>query len=142
MQALKKHVATKKDLRLNDKPWLGHLVSLREDFRGVDSVEEYMKEIGYDQTLQRQSKSASKILKAWYNEKDPDKIFRVVLKEMPAAFLYEGYPPTLRKKMKEWHKKQKKLSKKDKKAWKRFQAWEQSWDGGLKAYEKIWKAWK
>lgn len=142
VQALRKYVATKKDLRLDDRPWLGHLVSLREDFRGVDSVEAYMKEIGYDQTLQKQGKSAAKILKAWYNDKDQDKICRVVLKEIPAAFLHEGYPPTLRSKMAEWHKKQKKLSKNDKKAWKRFVAWEQGWDGGLKAYEKIWKVWK
>lgn len=140
--ALRKHVANKKDLRLNHKPWLGHLISLREDFRGVDSVEDYMNEIGYDKALEKQRKSVSKILKAWYNEKDKDKIFRVVLRELPSAFLYEGYPPTFRKKMVEWHKAQKRLSKKDQKAWKQFRAWEQSWDRGLEAYRKIWKAWK
>jgi len=140
--ALRKHIPNKKSLRLNGKPWLGHLISLREDFRGVDSVEDYLKEIGYDQALDKQQKSISKIRKAWYNEKDKDKIFRVVLKELPSAFLYEGYPPELRKKMVEWHKAQKQLSKKEKAAWKQFQAWEKSWDKGLEAYRKIWKAWK
>ena len=119
-----------------------HLISLREDFRGVDSVEQYMKEIGYDQALEKQKKSISKILKAWYREKDKNKIFRAVLKELPSAFLHEGYPPEFRKKMAEWHKAQKKLSKNDKKAWKQFQTWQQSWDQGLEAYRKIWKAWK
>ena len=35
-----------------------------------------------------------------------------------------------------------KLSKKEQRAWKQFQVWEKSWDEGLKAYGKIWKAWK
>jgi len=142
VKVLRKHIQAKKDLKLSDKPWLGHLVSLREDFRGVDSVEQFMKEIGYGEALGKQKKSVSKILKAWYNEKNADKIFRTVLRELPSAFLYEGYPPTLRSKMAEWRKARKKLSKKEQKAWQQFQAWKKSWDNGLAAYKKIWKAWK
>ena len=143
VKALRKHLKKKSDLRLSDKPWLGHLVSLREDFRGVQGVEQFLQDIGYEAAVKKQEKSVSKVFKAFYDrKKDAGKKLRAILQELPSAFLYEGFPAELRKKMGEWRKAQKKLSKADQKRWQQFQAWEKSWDEGMKQYKKIWSAWK
>ena len=144
--ALKKASANKKAsaLKLDGKAWLGHLVALREDFRGVPSVEAYMASIGYDKTLAKHAKAASKISKSWYKDKDPAKIARTVLKELPKAFLVEGLPASLAKKMNEWKKDAKKLGlkKRELRAFKVFANWEKGWKSGGEAYAKIWKKWK
>ena len=124
--------------------WLGHLVALREDFRGVPSVEAFMASIGYDKALAKHAKAALKISKSWYKDKDPAKIARTVLKELPKAFLVEGLPASLAKKMNEWKKDAKKLGlkKRDLKAFKLFANWEKGWKSGGEAYAKLWKKWK
>ena len=131
--------------KLNGKPWLGHIVALREDFRGVDTVEAFVKAIGYDAARKKHLKATKAIFDAWYSrKKDDGKLVRAVLKTLPKVFLYEGLPPQLGKRMRELEKapKQLKLSKKERAAFKTFENWDKGWRDGLKAYAKIWKKWK
>jgi predicted esterase len=142
VKAIRKHV--KKKLELDGEPWLGHLIALREDFRGVDSVEAFVDEVGYDKLAASHAKAAGKILDAWYNERDEAEIYSAVVGGIGKAFLFEGYPPELREKMEGWHADAKRLelSKKDQKSYADFEAWVQGWEDGSEEYRSIWKKWK
>jgi predicted esterase len=143
VKALEKDVASAKELEKCGE-WLGHMVSLREDFRGVDAVEAYMKKIDYDGVLASQSKAAKAVFDAWYQEKDEKKIFETILNSIGGAFLVEGFPPELAEKMDAWKSKAKQLSIGDKalKKFADFTAWKTGWEKGLQRYESAWNDWK
>ena len=141
---LKKALPGKKHLKLGEGAWLGRIVPLREDYRGVESVETYLKEIGYDPLAKTQEKPAGTIVTAWYQEKDPKDIYEAVVENIGKAFLHDGYPPELAEKMKEWEQSAKKLkiSATAQKKFADFEAWRKGWEDGLKGYAETWKAWK
>jgi predicted esterase len=144
VDALRKVLGANKTLALDGKPWLGHLVALREDFRGVDSVEAFVKELGYDKLAAAHAKAAGDIFKAWYDEKDPRKMYEAIVGAIDGAYLFEGFPPELAGKLDELRKDEKKLGV-SKKASKDFAAvglWKDGWKKGREAYQDIWKKWK
>jgi predicted esterase len=142
--ALRKLLKSKRDLKLDSAAWLGHLVPLREDFRGVESVEAYIKELDFDALAQAHAKVAGTILTAWYNEKNPKKIYEAIVENIGKAFLFDGFPPDLSEKMKGWHQDEKRLgvSPTVQKKHADFEAWAKGWEQGLKEYASIWKKWK
>lgn len=144
LEALRRSLKKGSDLKLDGKPWLGHLVSLREDFRGVDSVEAFAKEVDLDRAVEKQSKPVGEILKAWYEEKDAARIYRSIVANLPRAHLFEGFPPEISERMEEWKGKARDLGlqKRDLDAFKSFEAWKAGWDEGCREYESIWRKWK
>lgn len=143
VEALEKDVPSKAGLKLGGD-WLGHLISLREDFRGVVAVEDYVKKIGYDETLALHAKSARAIYDAWYGSAGPKKAFGAIVAAIDDAFLVEGYPPELGEKMAAWKADAKKLGldAKTVKKYESFEAWKSGWSDGAKRYGKLWKEWK
>lgn len=141
---LKKQVAKKADLRLDGEAWLGHLLALREDFRGVDSVEAYLRQIDFDKARESQRKASGEIFSSWYDSKDQKQIFETVVTRISGAFLVEGYPHDLATKMGEWKQQAKKLGIKEKtlKQFADFQEWRAGCEDGAKQYAELWKAWK
>lgn len=146
VREIAKHLSRSKKLTLDGRPWLGHLVSLREDFRGVDVVEKLADGISYDELLANQKDAVKRLLEAWYRkDASPAEIFRAVNAELPKAFLYEGFPPELETKMSEWREKAKdlELTQEDLAACERgFVLWKKGWDDGIAEYRKIWKKWR
>lgn len=144
VRALKKHVKKKKDLSLSDASWLGHLVALRDDFRGVDSVEAYIKQIGYETAVKAQDKSVKKIISTWYEEQDSKKLFETIVAEISKAFLFEGFPPELAQRMEtlEAEAEDHELSRRALKLYADMEAWREGWKEGLSEYADIWKDWK
>jgi hypothetical protein len=104
VEALKKLVAKKEDLALKGPAaWLGHLVALREDFRGVRSVEAYLKAIAFDDQKKGQLKAYQAVVNAWYDDKSVEVAkAKAILGGLPHAFLWEGLPPELGPKITEW----------------------------------------
>ena len=125
--------------------WLGHLIALREDFRGVDSVEEFVKGIGFDKKSKSQERPVSKILDAWFREgiRPPD-LFDAIVSNIGDAFLFEGFPPELVDRMEGWQGAAKtlKLDKKALKKWPAFEAWRDNWKQGSEGYRDLWRKWK
>jgi len=142
--ALKRELKNKKNLKLGDGPWLGRLVPMREDYRGVESVEAFLQEINYDTLAKTHDKAGAAIRNAWYQEKDPKDIYEAIVENLGKGFLYDGYPVEMAEKMKEWNKSAKKLKIPaiPQKKFADFEAWEKSWEDGLKAYAETWKTWK
>lgn len=133
-----------KKLALDGKPWLGHLIALREDFRGVESVEAFVASLGYDKLVKAQASAAGAIFRAWYDEQDEKKQFETIVEKLGDAFLVEGYPPELGKRLQELEGRAKKL-KLSKAALTRYadvEKWRKGWEDGLRAYESLWSKWK
>jgi predicted esterase len=144
VDALKKDVPKKKDVKLEHAPWIGHLIAMREDFRGVDSVEAYLHEIEYDAQVEAQHKGASAILDAWYRSKAAKATFTAVVENISKTYFFDGFPPDLPAKMKEWKDGAQKLGITPDvvKKYADFEAWSKSRDEGEKRYESLWKQWK
>jgi predicted esterase len=143
-KALGQVLGKREDLALSDKPIAGWVLPLREDLRGVPAVEALLARIGFDEVMKNHVKASKPIFDAWYNEKDPSKIFRAIVQNLPAAFLVDGYPPELPAKMHEWLKdaRKMKLTNKEIADGKRFEQWEKSRTEGGKAWQEQWRVWK
>lgn len=89
--------------------WLGHLLSLREDFMGVECVDAFMKELACDELLTEHEEAGKKIVAAleaaeWGGDgSTPLEAFDVVIENLPKAYLVEGLPQGLEANMKDWH---------------------------------------
>ncbi|MCB9881124.1 MAG: alpha/beta fold hydrolase [Planctomycetes bacterium] len=140
--ALRQALGKTRKLTLQEGSWLGHLISLREDFRGIASVETFVDKLKFDATLAKQDKAVEAILKAWYEEKDSSKILGTVLQQLPNAFLFEGFPSDFVQKMDEWKTGLTKPSRAVAKQLEAYEAWKTSWNAGLDAYRATCKEWK
>jgi predicted esterase len=130
--------------KLDGGAWLGHLVPLREDFRGVDSVEAFLKEIGFDPASQAHAKAAEPLIVAWPREKEGKKLFEMTVDTIGKAYLYDGMPADLDERMQEWYRNQRKLSLSTTalKKWADYEAWKKSWSEGWAEYASVGKSWK
>jgi hypothetical protein len=140
-----RHDAKKKDVKLDDAPWIGHVVAMREDFRGVDSVEAFLREIDFDKQVDAQEKHARAALDAWYKPNpQPKTVFAAIVDNVPKAYFYDGFPPDLAAKMKEWKDGAAKLGIPPDavKKYAEFESWKKDREDGTKRYEAIWKKWK
>lgn len=88
--------------------WLGHVLSLREDFKGVESVDAYLAELKYGELLEQHEEAGKKIVEAleapeWGGTgASPKEAFGVVIENLPKAYLEEGLPRILEADMKDW----------------------------------------
>lgn len=141
---LKGNKIPKLDPKSESLAWLGHLVPLRADFRGVESVEAYAKEIGYDALATAHEKTGRAIVETWQREKEPKKLFAAVVDGIGKSFLYDGFPEDLESKMKEWHgsASASAIPQGAEKKFVDFEAWERGTQDGRRAYLAITGEWK
>ncbi|MBK7642786.1 MAG: hypothetical protein IPJ19_06985 [Planctomycetes bacterium] len=143
VKALRAVLPKKGALVLDGKPWLGHLLPLREDFRGVEAVEKLMTEIGFDKLAEAQAKAAKPLYDAWYADGKKDSDYAgPVLENIGKCFLVDGLPWNLREKMKEWKGKKLDLSPKLAKKWSEWDDYQKGIEDGWKQYESLWQKWK
>ena len=143
VKALRAVLPKKGALALDGKAWLGQLLPLREDFRGVESVEKLMTEVGFDKSVEAHGKAAKPLYDAWYGQgKTESDCASAVLETIGKCFLVDGLPGNLREKMDEWQKKKVEVPAKLAKKWSDWEAYEKGLDDGWKQYESIWKKWK
>lgn len=144
VEVIRKQIPRKKDIKLDGQPWPGHLVALREDFRGVESVEAFLEEIGYDALAGSHAKAVGPVLDAFRDPKDKKKAVKTVVEGISKAFLYDGFPPGFGDKMKEWQKDAPRmgLAQETMKRVPDLEAWAKGWEDGSKQYASIWKKWK
>lgn len=133
-----------KKIVLTKKAPLGMLVSVREDYRGVTSVEKWYMSIGYDKMLKKQQKKVEKVHAIWWNSKDSAEIYEVTVDLIGDTFLVEGFHWNMKAKMEEWHKSAQslKIRKKVVAKYGDFELWIDGWELGNKEYTKLWKKWK
>lgn len=142
VKELKKSFSRKLTLD-GDKP-LGMLLAVREDYRGVPSVEEWYGDMGFDKTLKKQRKKASKLYDAYWQDTPAAEAFATTVDLLEDTFLIEDLPWNLSAKMEEWHEDARTIDI-DKKAlakFKTYEAWKEAWDLGNKEYKKLWMKWE
>ena len=141
---LKGNKIPKPDPKLESLAWLGHLPPLRTDFRGVDSVEAYAKEIGYDALAASHDKAGQAFSDLWAREKEPKKLFAAAVDAVGKAYLYDGFPADLVEQMQEWKKDAGKhgIPQSAEKRYEEFEIWQRGSAEGNKAYLAICQEWK
>ena len=143
VKALRPLLPKKGALALDGKAWLGHLLPLREDFRGVDAVEKFFGEIGFDKQAEAQGKAAKPLYDAWYGQgKTESDCAEAVLETIGKCFLVDALPANLRENMEKWKKAKVEVPAKVAKKWSDWDNYVKGIDDGWKEYESIWKKWK
>jgi hypothetical protein len=141
---IREQIKSPDDLKLDGRPWLGHLVQFREDFRGVESAEKLFTELKYDQTLKGQNEAARPLFDAWYGDAKPSQKFAAVVAALPHCFLLDTLPLGFGETMEGWFKTADDLglSPDSRKGYSAVVQWRSGWEEGRKQYKAIWKAWK
>lgn len=143
VKALKPQLPKKGALELDGKPWLGHLLPLREDFRGVEPVEALIASVGFDKAAEAHAKAARPLYDVWYAQgrKDAD-YASAVLENLGDCFLVDGLPSNLREQMETWKGSRVDVGAKLAKKWADWDDYAKGLDEGWKQYESIWETWK
>ena len=126
----------KGDFILDGGPWLGYMLAVRDDFRGVKSVEKLAGELKLDEKIAAHAEAAQELLTTWQvSASDADKFTRAV-EGITGCFLYEGLPVDLVSRCRACMKKAADLDIEaaDRDRFEFLQLWEQGWKDGLEAY--------
>lgn len=88
--------------------WLGHLLALRENFRGVESVEAFATEIGFDDLADEQDGAGRRVVEVLESADwggtgaSPAETYAAVIENLPKAYLINWLPGNLEKEMRTW----------------------------------------
>ncbi len=129
---------------LDGKPWLGHLVALREDFRGVNSVEEFIAAIGFDALAAEHDSAAAGFAESWSPDGDPVAAFDEAVDAIRTCWLSQLLPMGIGPRMRFIARKadELKIAPDVMEKFEYFQNWEKGWKDGLEAYEALWRKWE
>jgi len=139
--------AVGKKLALSADPPAAALRAYREDFRGVDAAERWIKKLDLDQEIAKQAKLTKPLYDAWYSENMPEgERFATIALALADCWLHDGLPPELAEQLDKWKERAAEL-KLDKKALKAYETnvepWKQAWGADAwKVYEKALAGWK
>jgi len=134
-----------KKLALDAEPPIGALRAYREDFRGVDAAERWIKKQDLDKLFAKHDKAAEPVYKAWEDEKITDgERFTAIVTALGECWLHDGFPEELAVKLDEWREDKKlKLSKESIKAYdSNAVPWKEGWAEGWKLYQRAVADWK
>lgn len=142
--AIRAQIKTRDDIKLDGRPWLGHLVSVREDFRGIGPIEQLATDLGYDELAVKHAQASKELTQTWYQGAGDRRIFETVVRVLPACFLCEGLPPEMTEQIPKVMASARELgiSPDAIKRYRNFLMWNAGWDEGLKQYEALWRQWK
>jgi hypothetical protein len=132
----------RKGLALDGRGWLGHLVPLREDFRGVPAVEKLAGELGYDALRAEHQRAAERIFAVLAEARTPEPLVAAVVETIGGAFLVDGIPDELGRRMDEALRAGPDLPPELARRTGDYRDWKAGWSEGLAAYERLWRRWK
>lgn len=129
---------------LDGKPWLGHLIAMREDFRGVKCVDEFMTLIGYDELVTTHNDAALGFVEVWAPDGDNAAAFEEAVDVIQRCWLSQFLPLDVGPRMRYFARKadELKLPADAMEKYEYFQNWDKGWKDGLDAYEMIWRNWE
>ncbi len=144
VERLREQIKSRDDLKLDGRPWLGHLLALREDFRGVDAVEAFLKELDFDQMAKEQDKASSEFQAIWWDRGTPAEKFAAATATLPRCFLLDTLPSGMGAQLEAWFKaaEANHLGPDAGRSYAAVAQWRSAMAEGLKEYREVWKAWK
>lgn len=131
-------------LALDGGPWLGYLVALRDDFRGVKPVSEFMAEIGLDAVVARQEAAAAELATAWADAISDRQKFETAMALLPGCFLVETLPVDLGARLRACYRKadELELSSESRDRFEYLSLLERGQRDGLEEYQQVWERWR
>ncbi len=141
---LKNSGMEKGDFVLDGGAWLGYLLAVRDDFRGVKSVEKLATELKLDAKIAEHAEQAADLWTTWtVSANDADK-FNKAVELITKCYLAEGLPVDLLPRCRACMKKadELELDAASKNLYEFIQLWEQGMKDGQEAYEQRWRAWE
>lgn len=148
VDSLRAGVKSREDLLLGtgamNGAWLGHITAVREDFRGVESVERYVKEIGYDDAVRAHEAAAGAMYEAWFGEGSEKEKFEAVLDALPRCFLCRALPGDLIGRMKGLRARSAELAlgEESLEKYENVLIYEKAMRVGADAYKVLWRRWE
>lgn len=140
---IQREAGSESEMVLNGKPWLGHLVALREDFRGVRAVEDFVLKSGFERIQRWHSLKADELMEAW-ELKDERERFEGVIRVLPRAFMIEGFSPGFYEKMRASKERvvELKLSEESLEGYENVTLLKQAREEGMARYRETLRAWR
>jgi hypothetical protein len=131
-------------MRLDGGAWLGHLLAVREDFRGVRSIEELCAALSFDERAAEHAAAAKRALAPWYDDRPPAAIYAAAVEEIPNAFLHDPWPPGYAEQLAEWHAAADahSIPAKERARFALVESWRRGREEGEKAYRELWLGWE
>lgn len=144
VDAVRTELGRNRALALDGGAWLGHLCSLREDFRGAPAVEALAAELEFDKRVDKHAAAARKLRSVWYSDRADEKKYEELVDALAQCYLIEWLPSELDEQFAKWRDDEKRLgaSKKTSKAYAAVEQWRKGWKDGLEAYQRLWRKWK
>ena len=141
---LREQIKSRADLKLDGRPWVGHLMAVREDFRGVQSVEAFVKELGYDELVKEQTAAARDFLMVWFDRRTAAEKFGAATKALPDCFLLDTLPGGMASQLETWFKsaEENNLGQDAGRSFAPVAQWRSAMQEGLTEYRAVWKGWK
>jgi len=129
---------------LDGGPWLGHLIAMREDFRGVRCADEFFSAIGFDALSADHDQSAIGFAESWSPDGDATGAFEDGADAIQSCWLSQLMPLEYAARMRSWGRRADDLkpSPDALEKFEYFQNWEKGWTDGLEAYEAQWRKWE
>jgi hypothetical protein len=117
---------------------------VRDDFRGVESVESYVKEIGYDEAVKAHEQAAGAMYLAWYGDGSEKQKFEAVVDALPRCFLCRALPIDLIDRMKDMKRRtaELQLTEESLEKFENVLIYETALRVGADAYRAVWQRWK
>lgn len=132
-------------LALDGGPWLGFLIALRDDFRGMPSVEAFFREIAWELVYPRHAAAADELIGVWTSESATEaEKFEKAMETLPQCYLYEALPVDLTARTRVCVRKAEDLGIAPE-SLDRFEyvgLWDQGCRNGLEEYQRLWSRWR
>ncbi|MBY0310748.1 MAG: hypothetical protein K2W85_01620 [Phycisphaerales bacterium] len=131
-------------LELVGGAWLGYLTALRDDFRGVPSVDALAKEMDFDNATADHMAKAQDLIETWNTSASDTRRFEAAIDALPGCFLYEGLPVDMPGRMRASMRKadELELSTGDRDRYEFVTLYEQGWRDGWRDYQKDVRRWR
>lgn len=132
------------DLYLDGGAWVGYLPALREDFRGVPSVEHFVAQIGLDTVIAKQEGVAVELCTLLETSASDKARFEAAVDALPSVAMVEWLPLDLNSRLKASMRKadELELSPESRDQFERVTLLERGWRTGLAEYQRRWLRWR
>lgn len=124
--------------------WVGHLLPLREDFRGVPSVEAFVAEIGFDEAVSDQEDAGVRLVDMWNARREEKQKFEGIADSFLGCFMLDTLPAGMAEQMGAWKGRAAELglSEESLEKYAAMEMWVEARRAGLARYAGIWREWK
>lgn len=144
MLRLQELLPGRESLKLDGRPWLGYLGSVREDFRGVPALEAWIKDLGWDELQASHQQGLADLEHVWNEGGEPVELFAHVLAHVDRCWSSEAFPREMLQSMQDWFGKADDLGipAAAQQRYESLLSWRAGWSSGYGLYREAWETFR